>query len=149
MACRSSVDFLKRSAENTKPLIIMSHPAGECTCGRKIHIPKSARNGYRWKCRQCNLTWTVGIEGQQLYSHKSKPPKYTETKTQIREGSGGGSDWSWILWLIVGGCALFALLPVISAVLSGLESLLVFAMQAGLLLLMLGGIAVAASLFNK
>jgi len=52
----------------------MAHQSTNCDCGRKIHLPKNAPLGYKWKCNNCGKTWTVSNQGKRTYSARSKKP---------------------------------------------------------------------------
>jgi hypothetical protein len=59
----------------------MPHLVGRCTCGRKIHLPRSVKDGYQWKCHSCGRSWIyhdgelyIG-SARGLHWEKSKPPQ--------------------------------------------------------------------------
>ncbi len=53
----------------------MTHLAGNCSCGRKIHLSKNARIGSVWTCHKCTKKWKLSTQGRRLRSAKSKSPK--------------------------------------------------------------------------
>ena len=53
----------------------MTHPSGHCTCGRRLHYPKTATFGSTWTCWKCGRTWTISTHGDPLHQRGSKPPR--------------------------------------------------------------------------
>ena len=52
----------------------MSHLAGYCRCGRKIHFPKNSPLGTKWTCWKCGQTYYLSNNGEPLHSEQSKMP---------------------------------------------------------------------------
>ncbi len=52
----------------------MTHLAGNCSCGRQIHLSKNAKYGTVWKCHRCAKKWHVSNHGRPLHRRKSKTP---------------------------------------------------------------------------
>ena len=77
----------------------MSHLAGRCTCGKKIHYPKGSELGTTWTCWRCGKVWTISTEGDPLHNARSKaPPETTYTPTTF--GTTATDNIPWWGWLI-------------------------------------------------
>jgi hypothetical protein len=51
----------------------MSHLACKCDCGRIIHFPKGATDGYLWVCSTCGETWRLSTqEKNTVYANGKK-----------------------------------------------------------------------------
>ncbi len=102
----------------------MTHLAGHCSCGRRIHLSKNAKLGNVWQCHKCFRKWQVATHGRRLHEANSKaPPRRRNTASgSTRTDSGDyellgtvigvlifGAVLYWVLggWgLILGVCAL-------------------------------------------
>ena len=64
----------------------MPHLASVCDCGRAIHLPRSARPGYVWKCKNCGRSYVLGNggSGRQSVVIPSKAPRISEVSLICR-----------------------------------------------------------------
>lgn len=74
----------------------MPHLEGKCYCGKPIHFPKDAQNGYIWKCHTpgCGGIWELTNKGggQPLRKSPSKsPPKESYENRPSYSNSSGSS----------------------------------------------------------
>ena len=64
----------------------MPHLAGKCDCGRSIHLPKNAEQGYQWTCYKCGKTWTLSTHGKPLHTQGSLPPSENSSNSSGSSG---------------------------------------------------------------
>jgi len=77
----------------------MTHLAGRCDCGRKIHLPKNTQYGDEWKCWTCGKVWVFSDHGKPVHVERSKAPPSDGTS------SGGGTG---CLILVIPGLMLLS-----------------------------------------
>jgi hypothetical protein len=89
----------------------MPHLAGNCDCGRAIHLPSGAKAGHKWTCHRCGKTWRLSNHGKPLHQQRSLPPRPSPSSDS---GSGVGCliIAAMAALFFLGSCAVVA--PVLS-----------------------------------
>jgi Flp pilus assembly protein TadB len=96
----------------------MAHLAGRCDCGRKIHLPKHAKRGYRWTCHSCGKTWTLSNRGKPLHSERSKHPRApqrrpTRSQSELLGKAIGVLIFGWIIYALFGEIGVIVVLVIL------------------------------------
>ena len=67
----------------------MTHLKGRCSCGRFMHFPKWAGEGYQWRCKSCGTVWVLSDKGDPLQRTHSKPPRRHKQRRSHKQRAPG------------------------------------------------------------